>query len=270
MSQLAELQSGFLAQIRDEDSALPGNWGASQRAGMAVYRNNYRAALVDALRDTFERTARWVGEDPFRQAAAHHLIVHPPASWTLDDAGLGFDITLTELFANDSEVGELGWVEAAMQRVFGAEDAEPLDPASFAAASVQFDEAGWEQLRLTFMPRLATRVVSHDLAAIWHELGEPEFAAPSHALAEPLACHVYREGEQPVFVMAPAHEADAILAMQQGAGFGQVCALLAERWHPETAASEAGAMLGRWLHQGMIRAISPGPATAAPSPALRP
>lgn len=256
MSQLAARQSAFLAAIQDDEAALPPGWDARRSAGMEIYRNNYRTALVEALKDTFERTARWVGEEAFQQAAAHHIIANPPTSWTLDDAGRGFDTTLAELFPGDPEVGELGWAEGAMHRVFSAEDAVPLDGAGFAAATAGFSAEDWEGLRLNFMPRIATRLVQHDIAAIWQAMGEEDPALPHYNLTLPLTCHVYREGEQPVFVMAPAHEADGLSAMQDGATFGELCALLAGRFDPEAAAADAGAMLGRWLHMGMIRAVA--------------
>lgn len=255
MSTLAARQSAFLAAIHDDAASLPAGWGARQAAGMAIYRNNYRVALVEALKETFARTARWVGEEAFQRAAAHHVIVNPPTSWTLDDAGQGFAETLDELFPGDPEVGELGWVEAAMHHVFSAEDAAPLDAAGFAAATSGFAAEDWDGLHLTFMPRIATRLVRHDLAAIWQATGEEDPALPDYDLPLPLACHVCREGEQPVFVMAPGHEADGISAMQDGASFGALCALLAGHFSPEAAATEAGAMLGRWLHMGLIRGL---------------
>jgi hypothetical protein len=257
MTGLAELQTAFLAQIRDESLPLSAGWTDRAAAGMAIYRNNYRTALVDALRETYARTARWVGEDAFRQAAAHHLILHPPASWTLDAAGLGFDATLADLFPDDREVSELAWAEWAMLQVFGARDAVPLDAASFAAATAEFGEAEWDGLRLQFMPRLATRVITQDLPAIWQQLeaADVDFVPVDAPLAAPLACHIYREGEQPVFVSAPAFEYDALTAMLDGASFGAVCDLLAEQLGPEAAAPEAGAMLGRWLHQGLIERL---------------
>ena len=49
MSDLAERQSAFLRSILDEDAPLPSGWGNSQAAGMAVYRGNYRSALMGAL-----------------------------------------------------------------------------------------------------------------------------------------------------------------------------------------------------------------------------
>lgn len=54
---------------------------------MDIYRNNYRSAPIDALENTYERTARLAGRDAFRQAAILHVIEHPPTSWTLDLLG---------------------------------------------------------------------------------------------------------------------------------------------------------------------------------------
>ena len=90
---LGALQRSFMAQVLDEDAPLPHGWGGRHAAGMGVYRNNYRSALIEALRSTYERTERWVGEAAFRRAAAHHVIANPPSSWTLDDAGAGLAIT---------------------------------------------------------------------------------------------------------------------------------------------------------------------------------
>jgi Putative DNA-binding domain len=251
------MQTAFLAQIQDEDLPLPAGWNDRAATGMAIYRNNYRTALVDALRETFARTARWVGQDAFRQAAAHHLILHPPASWTLDAAGRGFDATLAGLFPHDPDVSELAWAEWAMLQAFGARDAVPLDAAGFAGATAEFGEAEWDGLRLQFMPRLATRLITQDLPAIWQQLeaADTDFVPLDAPLAAPLACHVYREGEQPVFVTAPAHEFGVLTAMLAGASFGAVCDLLAEQLGPAAAAPEAGAMLGRWLHQGLIEGL---------------
>ena len=257
MTALAAMQTAFLAQIRDESLPLPAGWNDRAAAGMAIYRNNYRTALVDALRETYARTARWVGADAFRQAAAHHLILHPPGSWTLDAAGLGFDQTLADVFVQDPEVSELAWAEWAMLQVFGARDAVPLDAAGFAAATAGYGEAEWDGLRLQLMPRLATRLITQDLPAIWQQLeaADADFVPVDAPLAAPLACHVYREGEQPVFVTAPAHEYAALSATLDGASFGAVCELLAEQLGSEAAAQEAGAMLGRWLHQGLIEGL---------------
>ena len=44
----------------------------------------------------------------------------------------------------------------------------------------------------------------------------------------------------------------ALTAMISGASFGDVIQMLAEHMSLESAAVETGAMLGRWLHNGLI------------------
>lgn len=257
---LAETQSAFMAQVLDEDAPAPESWSRRHAAGMAVYRNNYRSALVEALRDTYERTARWAGEAAFRRAAAHHLINNPPGGWTIDEAGAGFDATCAALFAHDPEVAELAWLEWNMLQVFTAEDVVPLDGAGFTAQTSAFGEDDWAELRLDFMPHTAARVVHHDLSAIWNATSEEEFERPVHALDAPAGVLVWREGERPTFLMVAAEEGQAFSAMQQGMSYGEMCSALASGQISDDsgqhAAMRAGAMLGRWLNEGMIASVA--------------
>lgn len=252
MSSLALRQAEFMAQLCNDELALPDGWTSRHAQGLAIYRNNYRVTLVDALADTFQRTARWVGEDAFHQAAAHHVIAHPPTGWTLDDVGYGFDATLAELFANDPEVSELAWVEWSMHQAFGAVDAGPLSAEGFAAATSEFDDEDWGSLCLIFLPRTASRILHHDIAAMWHALDADVFSPLAFQLDTQVSCHVYREGERPTFLVAPASEHEALKAMMEGASFGDIIQMLADQSSLESAAAETGAMLGRWLHNGMI------------------
>lgn len=245
----------MLACIQDDARALPAGWTDRHAAGMAIYRNNYRTALVEALRATFERTERLVGEASFAQAAAHHVILHPPTSWTLDLAGEGFDTTCDTLFTHDPEVAELAWLEWAMHRAFVARDAAPLDPAGFAAASAGFGEAEWNALRLRFVDGLAVATVRHDLKALWQSLGEAPTGPVIEPLAEQACAVVWREAHRPVFILVPAAEGAALEAMLGGASYGDTCAIMAEMLGEEAAIPAAGAMLGRWLREGMIEAL---------------
>ena len=260
---LADQQDAFLSMIHDDDAPAPPGWNARHAAGMAVYRNNYRTALVDALADTFARTRDHVGEDAFRQAAAHHLITSPPGGWSIDDAGYGFDETCAALFVDDPEVAELAWLEWSMLLAFKARDVEPLDAAGFAQATAAFSETDWTMLRLNFMPGLAFRIVENDLRSLWTALGNGEPQPAKLVLEQPATCTVWREGERPVFTLTPAEEVTAIKAMIGGAPFGEACTQIAENAAPDDvadAAMRAGAMLGRWLQEGMIAGIAPSPA----------
>lgn len=252
---LARQQTAFMAQVLDEDAALPPGWGERQAAGMAVYRNNYRTALVEALRATYERTARWVGEESFARAAAHHLILHPPTSWTLDVIGDGFPDTLVELFARDPEVPELAALEWAMHCAFSAADAVPLDGLGLGAATAAFGEDDWEAMRITFGPGTAVVPASHDLVALWQALAVEPFTAPDYALAEPMCLQVWREGLNPVFRPVDLVAGRALDLALGGASFGDVCAALVEALGEEAGVARAGALLGEWIGDGLVVSV---------------
>lgn len=229
---------------------------ARRAAGMAIYRNAYRSRLIDVLRNTFERTARLVGDDAFSQAAAHHLITHPPTDWTIDLAGEGFPQTCADLFANDPDVGEVAWLEWAMHCAFTAADAEPLTLSGFAAATAQFEAGQWDELCLDLIPGTALRPVAHDLIALWESLADPLRPLQVERLSEPKWALVWREGEQPVFALVPDAEGIALSELQRGGTFGNVCAALLNNGKADDAAAKAGAMLLNWLELGLFRRTS--------------
>lgn len=256
---LAEMQAAFMAQVLDDEAQAPTDWGERHARGMNVYRNNYRSSLVDALAETYERTARWVGEDAFRRAAAHHLITNPPSSWTIDAAGRGFDQTCAELFAKDPEVEELAWLEWTMFDMFSAPDSVPLHAGGFAKATAGFTEDDWAEMRLTFQPGSRARELDHDLRTIWNAPEGKGNARPAITLDQSAGCLVWREGERPTFLMVEAEEARAFQAMASGMSYGECCMMLAgDEPSPEQAqdaAMRAGAMLGRWFKEGLVAAL---------------
>lgn len=262
MSTLSERQDAFLASILDEGAPLPSGWGNSQAAGMAVYRGNYRGALMGALAETYERTALLLGPKEFAQGCINHAIAHPPSGWTIDEAGEGFDETCTKLFPDRLEVAELAWVEWSMLELATAPDVQPLKPQDFAAASAQFGDEDWGTLRLQFQPRARARLVNYDLETLWQTIGNGD-AVPDARLEAPATCLVSRDGERPTFTLLDADHADAFSAMQDGANYGDLIAvLLGQNDDPapediQAAAMRAGAMLGAWLNEGLVTAINP-------------
>ncbi|MBD2840743.1 HvfC/BufC N-terminal domain-containing protein [Erythrobacter rubeus] len=256
-SDLKARQETFLRAILDEGAPLPEGWTNRQAAGMAVYRGNYRSALVGALENTFERTALYVGESAFKQASAHHAITHPPAGWTIDEVGAGFDATCEQLFANNPEVADLAWLEWSMLQVAIGPDVEPLGPQEFAAATGEFGDNEWMALRLEFQARSCGRIVETNLTGLWNALEDAAATErPDPRLAEPRGCLVWREGERPTFQLTEPEAVTAFTAMQEGATYGEVIVALAgNEPSPEQvqdAAMRAGALLGDWLKEGMI------------------
>lgn len=256
MSTLARRQAQIMASLLDEGRPLPADLGPRHEAGLEIYRNNYRTALVEALRSTFERTQRLVGEDSFARAAAHHLITSPPSSWTLDLAGRGFADTCADLFPRDREVAELAWLEWAMHLSFVARDGSPMGLAGFGQATAGFDPEEWERLALRFVPGIALRTVHHDLKALWSSLAGGEGEADIVPLDTPATVIVWREAERPVFMAVTRAEGDALASMIAGGSYGEACAAMVEALGHEQAVETAGAMLGRWLGEGLVEGLA--------------
>ena len=254
---LAQLQEQFLRCIHDDETVLPSVWEGSVKRGLDIYRNNYRSALIETLRETFPRTLLWVGDEAFEAAAAHHVIAHPPTSWTLDDAGTGFADTLTQLFANDPEVADLAALEWAMHRAFCAGDAPAMDGPSFQSACAGLTEEDWLDLRLIPQPALQVLAVTSDCIGLWQALAddqdrpeEPEqFADIGHVI-------VWREGFRPVCRFANNGEATMLRSVIGGDTYNAICARLAESADAEEAAQLAGGCLRVWLDEGLLSGIA--------------
>ncbi len=265
-SALQRAQKAFMAQVLDENTPPPDQWNARQVAGMDVYRSNYRSAVVDAVNSTYERTRLWVGEEAFKQAAIHHVITHPPAGWTIDEAGYGFAETCQALFVDRSVVAELAWLEWAMLRTSRADDVDPMTAQGFAAATEQFEEADWGAMVVEFLPGSTSGTVQHDLHAVWQTISAGDGPADEleKALESERGCIVWREGDRPVFMMVDAAQARAFAAAQEGRSYGEICQMLADQTSGnqqpsdealQDAAMAAGAMLGQWLNEGLISVV---------------
>ena len=258
---LAQLQADFIARLHDGDAPLPPGWDARMERGLAIHRNNYRQALMEAMGTAFERTRRWVGEDAFAAAAAHHLVLHPPSGWTLDAVGEGFASTVAALFQHDPEVADLVALEWALHRVFAAPDAEALDVDGFRRATADFADEDWAAMQLVPMPGLEVIDVGSDCVALWQALGSGT-RPPDPPLPRPGAAIVWREQFRPVCRLAPADEGRALRLAATGAGYAALCASQLEAHRPLQAAREAGRLLSGWLQDGMLASVAGGPGRA--------
>ena len=229
---------------------------ASPSAGMKVYRSAYRNRLLEALHSSFETTCEYVGVEAFDTAACHHIILNPPASWTLDAYGAGFDLTLAELFAEDPQVAELAWFEWHMQQAFGSPDADPLDPAKL--ASGELANADWDRACIAFVPSFAMRAVRTDCIALWAALDEGVELPAMRERPNDAYVIVWRKDMTTHFRFADPAEGKALAELADRQSFGALCASLAGELGSNAALSQAGGWLARWLQDGLIADVSVG------------
>lgn len=86
MHKLHEIQRDFSRAVWQTSPALPKgikSGGILARQGLAIYQNNTRIGLTEALRDLYPVVNRLVGERFFDRLALAYLAVYPPQSSVL-------------------------------------------------------------------------------------------------------------------------------------------------------------------------------------------
>jgi hypothetical protein len=210
---------------------------------LAVYHHAYRAQLIDCLRDTFQRTREWLGDDRFDEAARQYIEATPPRSWSLNDYGSGFDRLLAKLYEEDAEVAELAWLDWALRRAFDGADAVPI-------STDQLADINWDSVSLQLHPTLQMTNISTNSAAIWTALSAGEKPPAPLPLPAPAAMRVWRKELSPRFRTIKPVEHSALRLAISGASFATICSMIGDP--PE----RAGALLATWLQDGLIIAVA--------------
>ncbi len=216
--------------------------------GPAVYQNNYRSALVSSLAENFKRLALWLGDAAFEAAAARYIDARPPCSWTLDAYGADFTAFVGGLYPDDPDVRELAAIDWTVGQVFVGPDAEALRPEALAVAD-------WETAVIHAVPSLLVMPITTNADAIWQALAAEEAPPPCEPTEDDTALLIWRQGLEPVFRRAEAHERDVLAWSAAGEGFAAVCERLAATLGDEAAITIAGTLLGRWLGEEMVAAV---------------
>lgn len=245
---LHDFQTRFLDAVKSADE--PTNHGGFG-FGIGIYRNNYRGQLRGALRDTFRHVLLWLGDDAFEAAAEAQIRNSPPTSWTLDAYGRDFPALLRQLYPQDPEVHELAWLDLAMSNAFVTADAVPVAPSHLARIS-------WDRVRLRFVP-LQLSEAATNASEIWIALEEGKMPPPARRLDRRGGYLVWRSGYVPRFRFAQPREYRSLCELYLGIQFDRVCSLLEAEIGRSEAIEAIGQILGRWLAEGIIAGVEPGP-----------
>lgn len=240
------LQDHILGGDADITSHLGAPRGVDQARRLGVYHHAYRARLADVLREAFDKTWSWLGDDAFGELVTAYVESRPSSSFTLDDYGAGFPDFLSTNLAGEIEAIELAWLERAMRKAFDGADADPLDPALLAALATD----AWDRARFIFHPTLIVRAVRTHVGAIWAGIEDGEAFTPPPVEAG-AAVRVWRKALQPHFRMIDTAEAGGLNSLMTSGTFARLCTDLAARG-TEDPVEQAAAMLSVWLQDELI------------------
>jgi len=259
---LLQLQGAFQRHLLEGDAAF----AAAVRAGVGldvggrlhIYHHAYRARLVDALRDTFEHTAGYLGAAWFDEAALEFAVSHPSQRANLNEYGADFPAWLQQRHPREPEIGELAALDWTLRRAFDGADAPPLTLAALAAV----DPPAWERVGLTLVPTATRLSLRCNTLALWHAVDGDEAPPAPELLPQRTELLIWRRGHEPHFRSLGEVEQTLLDALLEGRSFAQACGLVAAR-SPDTDAAQsaqtAGQLLRRWVEEELLAAVVDAP-----------
>lgn len=217
--------------------------------GLAVYHHAYRAQLAECMRETFERTWAWLGDDAFHHAVHRYIETHPPDSWTISDYGAHFTAVLDTLHPDSPEVGELALLDWSLRRAFDGPDGTAMTVEAMAG------EIDWDHARIRFVPTLRLFDVRSNCGALWSAMAADKVPPAVEYFADMAAIRVWREGHRCRFQTIDAFEMHAFVYVTNGASFAELCGHLAHVLGAHRGAAAAGEWLATWVRDGLVAAI---------------
>ena len=277
MLPLGELQLRFLGALDPAsppiDAALlaavngTGSLDAAQR--IRIYADMYRARLVDVLREDYPRVAAILGDADFAALACRYLTRHPSTRPSVRHVGRRFADWIAGEAAVAPHLADLARLEWARVEVFDAADAEPLRLADL--ESLPPDE--WPALRLRLIPACLVLESAWPVHEIWASADPEAHAdapadngvsadstaerAPGAWTREPTVVRVWREGFSVSHAAMGPDEQRAFRVLARGEPFAEICAAIEDGLDADTAARQVGAILLRWLEDGLIARPQP-------------
>jgi hypothetical protein len=233
------VDAGLRAVVREH-----GTLDAAAR--IEIYADMYRARLVDVLREDFPRVCALLGDEAFSTVAGRYLACHPSSHPSVRHLGHRFAGHLATERLPQPFLADLAHLEWARVEVFDAPDPEPLRLADLAAIA----PTDWPAL--TLRPIAACRVVSSawPVHEIWAAAADGD--AGGTWPAAPTTVRVWREGWSVSHAAMGAVEGEAFGILRRGVPFAEVCAAAEAGREPDAAAREVGALLMRWLEDGLL------------------
>lgn len=249
---LAGLQAAFHDHLLNRPSPIAhevvnaGRIGVDHR--LHIYHNAYRVRLLENLRDAYEKTWAYLGDARFDTSALAFIEDNPPRHRNLRWHGATFSQWLANWFPQDRDIAELALIDWQLRQAFDGPDATPVHPEELAGLSAE----EWAGVGFRFTPTLFVKPLRFNSLSIWHALDQELVPPVAESLPVPNWLLIWRKGWQPQFRTLQTAEHAALMQLQDGTSFAQVCAALGEQFSDQEAASVAAGSLRSWLQDELI------------------
>ncbi|HEY2105122.1 MAG TPA: DNA-binding domain-containing protein [Candidatus Binataceae bacterium] len=209
---------------------------------LEIYAGAYFLRLRDVLAEDFPRVAKLTGEENFDRLVRQYLKAHPSTEPSVRHLGCRLADFVRDRGEVPAWLGDLAALEWARVNAFDAPDDEPLTMRQLA----EIDPETWPQVRMAAVRSLAVVNAAWPVHRLWAE-DDPEGLEPG-----PISIRVWRRADFHV-AHAPMdqHEAAAVTRLLAGSTFGEICQVF-DDLDQQQGAEQAGALLLRWLEDGLI------------------
>ena len=207
-----------------------------------IYQGMYFWRLHDVLREDFPKLALALG-DEFEDLARAYLTRHPSEHPSVRHLGDG----VAEFLETDALVRTRPWLpelarlERARVDVFDAPDVLSIRAGDLGVVAPE----AWAALTFSPIPALETLALRWPVHEVW---AVPE----GGAVARPTTLRVWRQDFSVFHAAMDEIEVAAFAAFLAGASFGVICDRVADHVDAESAATEAGSLLVRWIEDGLV------------------
>jgi hypothetical protein len=249
---LSKLQVSFHDHLLNRPSAIAEDVVDGGRISIEhrlhIYHNAYRVRLLENLQDAYEKTWAYLGDEAFETTARAYIEATPPKHRNLRWHGATFPAWLESRFPDDGDIAELAVLDWQLRQAFDAPDATPLKADALAGLA----SADWETIGFRITPTLHLSPLRYNSVGIWHALDQEQTPPSSEMLTEPSWLLIWRKGWNPHFRTISAVENAALLQLQKGTPFAEVCAALISQFSDSEAAIVAAESLHNWLNDELI------------------
>lgn len=258
MTQLANLQHQFQQFLLTNDSAIESlivntkNISVQQR--LAIYGDAYYLRLMEAIDLNYPGLGLLLGDELYEQLARAYIKHYPSSYRSIRWYGEHLSEFISTHF-NSIEaqqlVAELAEFEWALRTVFDTENAEVISVEQLATVAPE----SWPNLCFEFHPSVQAVDCHWNSVQVWQALTNDENIPEFSYQDVPARWLLWRHELQSHFRSLDVHEAWALVTIQKGGNFAELCAGLSEWIDEQHCALQAATLLKQWLSDGMISAV---------------
>ncbi len=213
-----------------------------------IYADMYFYRLRDCLQEDFAALRALIGEQWFHNLVTDYLIAHPPAHFSLRQAGRqlpSFIVTHPVAVAWPC-IGQLAALEWAVLHAFDAPDATPLE----LTALQEIPPEEWAELRFALTPSLCRLHVDWRVDDVLRNVQSGDTPCPP--APAPTWLRVWRQDLRVYHRPIDAAEAAALETVMKGETFAAVCDAVGELIGEAAGAERVVQLLDTWFADGLV------------------